>query len=114
MGMSFLVSLSLNLTLALLFYSLIHSVQKNLGEHKEKLDEATIAEIEKSIEEAKSVDSTSSLDDVKAKASALSAASMKIGEAMYKKTGAEGGAAGGEGAAKSESNETEAEYTEKK
>lgn len=92
---------------------MIHSVQKNLGEHKEKLDEATIAEIEKSIEEAKTIDSTSSLEDVKAKASALSSASMKIGEAMYKKTGGDA-AASEDGAAKSESNETEAEYTEKK
>jgi len=88
---------------------LIHSVQKNLGEHKEKLDASTISEIEKSIEEAKAIDSTSSLDDVKAKSSALSAASMKIGEAMYKKTGSEANS----DTPKTDSNETEAEYTEK-
>mmetsp|Transcript_5942 Transcript_5942/g.6182 ORF Transcript_5942/g.6182 Transcript_5942/m.6182 type:complete len:642 (+) Transcript_5942:7-1932(+) len=90
---------------------LIHSVQKNLSDHKDKLDATTVSEIEKSLEEAKAIDSTSSLEDIKAKSSALSTASMKIGEAMYKKTGAtpeEGQKAEGS------SNETEAEYTEKK
>jgi molecular chaperone DnaK len=82
-----------------------------LGEHKEKIDAATIADIEKAIEEAKTVDSTTSLEDVKAKSAALSAASMKIGEAMYKKTGSEGAA---QPKADEEPNATEAEYTEKK
>lgn len=90
---------------------LIHSVQKNLTDHKEKLDEATISEIEKSLEEAKAIDSTSDLETIKAKSSALSAASMKIGEAMYKKTG---GSNPEEGQKTENSNETEAEYTEKK
>lgn len=93
------------------YNSLIHSVQKNLSDHKDKLDATTVSEIEKSLEEAKAIDSTSSLEDIKAKSSALSTASMKIGEAMYKKTGAtpeEGQKAEGS------SNETEAEYTEKK
>jgi len=89
---------------------LIHSVQKNLSEHKEKLDANTISEIEKALEDAKAIDSNSSLEDVQAKSSALSTASMKIGEAMYKKTGSEGAAE----SPKAESNEAEAEYTEKK
>lgn len=91
---------------------LIHSVQKNLNEHKEKLDANTVSEIEKSLEEAKAIDSNSSLEDVQAKSTALSTASMKIGEAMYKKTGSEGAAAD---SPKAEgSTESEAEYTEKK
>jgi molecular chaperone DnaK len=81
-----------------------------LSEHKEKLDANTISEIEKALEDAKAIDSNSSLEDVQAKSSALSTASMKIGEAMYKKTGSEGAAE----SPKAESNEAEAEYTEKK
>lgn len=95
-----------------MFYRLIHSVQKNLSEHKEKLDEATISEIEKALAEAKTVDSTTDLDVVKAKASALSSASLKIGEAMYKKTGSEANADAPK--ADASNNEQDAEYTEKK
>lgn len=94
--------------------SLIHSVQKNFGEHKDKLDAETIETIEKALQEAKTIDSTSSLEDIKAKSSALSSASMKIGEAMYKKTGSEAGAADASAEQPADSNETEAEYKEKK
>jgi molecular chaperone DnaK len=89
---------------------LIHTVTKNLDEHKEKVDETTKAEIEKALEEARAVDQSTPLDTIKEKSAALSAASMKIGEAMYKKD---------EGAAEGESKEgeeevSEAEFTEKK
>merc|ERR1712137_153119 len=90
---------------------LIHSVEKNLDEHGEKIDDATKDDIKKAIEEARAIDGSSSLEEVKAKSEALSAASMKIGEAVYKKTGSEGGE-GSEGA--KEENAEEAEFTEKK
>ena len=66
---------------------MIHSVNKNLTEHKDKLDEATIAEIKKSIDEAKEVETSTDVEAIKSKSSALSSASMKIGQAMYKKDG---------------------------
>jgi molecular chaperone DnaK len=69
---------------------LIHSVGKNLDEHKEKIDETTKAEIEKALEEARAVDNNTPLETIKERSAALSAASMKIGEAMYKKGEAEG------------------------
>jgi molecular chaperone DnaK len=85
---------------------LIHSVGKNLDEHKDKLDDAVKAEIEKALEEARAVDQNTPLDDIKQKTEALNAASMKIGESMYKKDGEE----------KKEGEEevSEAEFTEKK
>jgi molecular chaperone DnaK len=90
---------------------LIHTVTKNLDEHKEKVDETTKAEIEKALEEARAVDQSTPLDNIKEKSAALSAASMKIGEAMYKKDGA----AEGEGEKKEgEEDVSEAEFTEKK
>jgi molecular chaperone DnaK len=67
--------------------SLIHSVQKNLDEHGDKLDEETKTEIKKAIDEAKAVESGADLEVLKSKSSALSNASMKIGQAMYKKGG---------------------------
>jgi molecular chaperone DnaK len=87
---------------------LIHTVTKNFDEHKEKLDDATKADIEKALEEARAIDQNAPLDDIKAKSEALSAASMKIGEAMYKK--GEGEDAG----EKKEEDVSEAEFTEKK
>ena len=89
---------------------LIHSVEKNLSEHGEKLDADTKAEIQKAVDEARAIDGSSSLEEVKEKSAALSAASMKIGEAMYKKGGNE---EGGNSEAK-EDNTSEAEYSEKK
>jgi molecular chaperone DnaK len=85
---------------------LIHTVTKNLDEHKEKVDETTKAEIEKALEEARAVEQSTPLDVIKERSAALSAASMKIGEAMYKKE---------EGAEKKEGEEdvAEAEFTEK-
>jgi molecular chaperone DnaK len=84
---------------------LIHTVNKNLDDHKEKIDDATKADIEKALEEARAIDQNSSLEVIKEKSEALSAASMKIGEAMYKKD---------EGAEKKEGDEVEeAEFTEK-
>lgn len=89
---------------------LIHSVEKNLGEHGEKVDADTKAQIQKAIDEARAIDASSSLEQVKEKSAALSAASMKIGEAMYKK----GSSEGGEEEKKKEDNAEDAEYTDKK
>jgi len=65
--------------------SLIHSVSKNLQEHGDKLDAATKEEVEKALADARGVDASADLESLKAKSSALSNASMKIGQAMYAK-----------------------------
>lgn len=89
-----------------LFYSLVHSVSKNMTEHADKIDAALKTEIEAAINDAKSLSADADSEAVKAKVSALSAVSMKIGQAMYSNTKKEG-----EG---SENNAKEAEYTENK
>lgn len=93
---------------------LVHSVEKSLSEHGDKLDDATKAEINTALEEAKAVPSDSTdLETLKAKSDALSSASMKIGQAMYgKKDGAEG--AEGESGAEGETKAEDAEFKEKK
>jgi molecular chaperone DnaK len=70
--------------------SLIHSVTKSLNEHKAKLDDATVATIQKAIDDAKAIDEKAELETIKAASSALSSAALKIGEVMYKKDGASG------------------------
>jgi len=85
--------------------SLVHSVEKNLTEHGDKLDEDTKTEINAAVEEAKGVSGDADLETLKAKSEALSAASMKIGQAMY-------GKKDGEGASTEEGQETKAEDAE--
>lgn len=87
---------------------LIHSVTKSLDEHKEKLDDAVKGEVEKALEDARTVDQSTPLEQIKQKSEALSAASMKIGESMYKKGGADAKKEG------EEEDASEAEFTEKK
>jgi len=101
--------------------SLIHSVEKNLKEHGDKLDEATKAEVEKALADARGIAPGAELEAVKATSAALSTASMKIGQAMYAKKGGEGDGASADGAADpaadaGNANKTEtkeAEYDEK-
>lgn len=94
--------------------SLLHSVGKNLEEHKDKLDEATIEEVEKALKEANELSEDAGPEEIKDKVSALSAVSMKIGQAMYK--GGEAGAPeeGGEPEAKEAEYEEEGKEGEKK
>jgi molecular chaperone DnaK len=94
--------------------SLIHSVGKSLTEHADKLDEATKAEVQKNLDEAKAVQSSEDFEQIKAKKDALSQASMKIGQAVYAKNKESGAAdAGAEGSADS-TTAKDAEYEEKK
>ena len=84
---------------------------KNLIEHKEKLDEATISEINTAIDDAKTVESSTDVDAIKSKSSALSSAAMKIGQAMYKKDGSSGDSSA---QAKDSNDVKDAQYEEKK
>jgi molecular chaperone DnaK len=63
--------------------SLIYSTEKSLKEHSDKLDDATKTEVEKAIEEARLVKDSDDLEVLKARTSALSESSMKMGQAIY-------------------------------
>ena len=96
--------------------ALIHSVDKNLTEHGEKLDDKTKEEVKQSLEEARKLDKEADVALVKEKSTALSNASMKIGQAIYGKSGGSGGDAGAEGGAGAEGaskDSKDAEYEEK-
>jgi molecular chaperone DnaK len=86
--------------------SLVHSVEKNLDEHSDKIDDATKEEIQKALETAKAVTDESSLDDIKAANTQLSTVQMKIGQAMY-------GKGDSDGETSEESTTEDAEFKEK-
>merc|ERR1712194_742633 len=100
--------------------SLIYSTEKSLVDNGDKLEEDIKKDIEKAISEAKEVKDGEDLEIISTKKEALSQASMKIGEAIYKAQQQtdvkEDGTAGASGAdANADAQDAEdAEFTEKK
>ena len=78
--------------------SLIHSTEKQLAEHGDKVSGDVKAEIEKAIAEAKTAVESGDADEMQQKTAALTQAAMKLGEAMYKAQQAETEASAGPGA----------------
>ncbi|HKC02930.1 MAG TPA: molecular chaperone DnaK [Sphingomicrobium sp.] len=75
--------------------SLIHSTEKQLAEHGDKVDEAVKTEIEAALAEAKTALEGGDPDQMTEKTNALAQAAMKLGEAIYKTQQAENEAAAG-------------------
>jgi molecular chaperone DnaK len=75
--------------------SLIHSTEKQLAEHGDKVSGDVKTEIEKALAEAKTAVEGGDADDMQQKTAALTQAAMKLGEAMYKAQQAETEAAAG-------------------
>jgi len=80
---------------------LVHSTEKSLAEHGDKIAAGDKAEIEAKLAEVKAVIDSGDAEKIKSATDALMKASMKMGEAMYKQDqGAAGGAESGGGQAK--------------
>ena len=77
----------------------VHSVQKSLGEHGDKLEAAEKEAIEAAIKELQETLKGEDKDAIEAKTTALMTASQKLGEKVYAQAQAEAAAAGAEGAA---------------
>ena len=76
--------------------SALHSTEKNLKEHGDKIPAADKAEIESKLQGVRDVLDSGDAEKIKAATDALLQASMKMGEAMYKQDpGAAGQADGG-------------------
>ena len=89
--------------------SLIYSTEKTLAEHSEKLEAEVKDEVQKAIDDAKSVKESDDLDDIKAKISSLQQSSLKIGQAIYGQS-----QQGGEGGEEKKDDDTvEADFKEK-
>jgi molecular chaperone DnaK len=81
--------------------SLIHSTEKQLAEHGDKVSAEIKGEIEKALAEAKTAVEGGDTDDIQQKTAALTQAAMKLGQAMYEQgqaqaqqTGDDAGASG--------------------
>jgi len=75
--------------------SLIHSTEKQLAEHGDKVDASVKSEIETALAEAKTAVESNDPEQMTQKTNALAQAAMKLGEAMYKAQQAETEAAAG-------------------
>jgi len=69
--------------------SLIHSTERQLAEHGDKVSAEIKEEIEKALAEAKTAVEGGDADEMQQKTAALTQAAMKLGEAMYKAQQAE-------------------------
>jgi molecular chaperone DnaK len=92
--------------------SLIHSTERQLVEHGDKIDGALKGEIETAVAVLKGVLDSGDADEINAKAQALMQVSMKLGEAIYKQQQEAGdAAAAGETTAKTD-DVVDAEFSE--
>lgn len=82
--------------------SLVNSTEKTLEEHGDKVSEDEKAAIEKDLEALKEALKGEDADAIKEKSDTLMQSSMKLGEAMYKAQQEEQANASGDGAEKSE------------
>jgi molecular chaperone DnaK len=71
--------------------SLVHSTERQVAEHGDKVDAAIKAEIEAAIAETKTAIDSGDAEEMKNKASALGAVAMKLGQAIYEKEQASAG-----------------------
>src|SRR5947209_4703366 len=100
--------------------SLIHSTEKQLAEHGDKVSADVKGEIETALAEAKTAVEGGDADDMQQKTAALTQAAMKLGQAMYEQsqaqaqqTGGEAGATGeGAGAQAGQEEVVDAEFSE--
>ncbi len=94
--------------------ALVHSTEKALSEHGDKVDAGERTAIENAIAGLKEALKGDDADDIQAKTQTLAQASMKLGEAMYKaqQAASEGAAPGAEGEAKKDDNVVDAEFSE--
>jgi molecular chaperone DnaK len=97
--------------------ALIHSTLKSVTELGDKISAANKSTVEGAIADLKQVMDGSDTDAIKAKTNDLAQAAMKLGEAMYKQAGAEGGSDGSEapkGDDKAADDVVDADFTEVK
>ncbi len=90
--------------------SLIHTTERQLAEHGDKVDEATKGEIEAALADAKSAVEAGDVDAMTEKGQALAQAAMKLGQAIYEKEQAEAASPSAE--APAEDDVVDAEFSE--
>ena len=95
--------------------NMIYQTEKQVKEHEKKLDDATKESIKTSIEELRTAMQGEDLEAIKAKLQNMQQQVLKIGEAIYKTSGASDAGNAGNNAAEAPKEEVvDAEFTEKK
>ena len=90
--------------------SLIHTTERQLSEHGDKVDASVKSEIETALTEAKAAVESGDADQMTEKTNALAQAAMKMGETIYKSQQAENeGAPGADAGASAPEGEGESE-----
>ena len=79
--------------------SLIHTTERQLAEHGDKVDAALKSEIEAAIAETRTAIEGGDPETMKTKAQALAQVAMKLGQAIYEKEQASAASPGAEGEA---------------
>jgi molecular chaperone DnaK len=74
--------------------TLLYSTEKSLKEHRDKLDEATVSEIESRMEELRGVLDTDDAGQIRGKSEALMESSHKLAQAVYERVQAQQAASG--------------------
>jgi molecular chaperone DnaK len=92
--------------------SLVHSTEKQLEEHSDKIDAALKGEIEAAIAETKTAIEGGDPEDMTTKSNALAQVAMKLGEAIYKEEQAKADSAESGAQAPADDNVVDAEFSE--
>ena len=96
--------------------SLVHTTERQIAEHGDKVDASLKTEIEAAIAETKTAIESGDPEAMKDKSSALATVSMKLGQAIYEKEQADAGdgdaAAADAAARKAEDDVVDAEFSE--
>jgi molecular chaperone DnaK len=77
--------------------ALVHTTERSLAEHGDKLDAADRSAIERAMSDLKQAIGGDDVAGIEAKTQALAQASSKLGEAVYRSTQSQGASAGAEG-----------------
>jgi molecular chaperone DnaK len=92
--------------------SLVHTTEKQLEEHGDKIDAGLKAEIEAAVAETKTAIEGGEPEAMKEKANALAQVAMKMGQAIYEQEQAAGAAAAPADEAPADDNVVDAEFSE--
>lgn len=92
--------------------SLVHATEKSIEENRDKLDAGDIEAAEAAIADLNTALEGSDIDDINAKAQALSAAAMKLGETIYKAQQSEAENAAASDAAEDDGDVVDADFEE--
>jgi molecular chaperone DnaK len=92
--------------------SLVHATEQQLSEHGEKIDAGLKAEVEAAVADVKTALEGDDVDDITAKAQALTEKAMRMGQAIYEKEQAAAASPGADAGSANDEEVVDAEFSE--